>query len=67
MPEAGLQRLGQGSRIRTRSRGGSGRVETRSSENGTKVCGRAGYSVEVFRRSLGREDTWVRVPVLHGV
>ena len=33
----------------------------------TKVCGRVGYSVEVFIRSLGREDTWVRVPVLHGV
>ena len=34
MPEAGLRRLGQGSQIRTRSRGGSGRVETRSSKNG---------------------------------
>ena len=33
----------------------------------TKVCGRAGYSVEVFRRSLGHEDAWVRVLVLHGV
>ena len=33
MPEAGLQCLGQGSWIRTRSRGGSGRVETGSSEN----------------------------------
>ena len=33
MPEAGLRHLGQGSRRRTRSRQGSGRVETRSSEN----------------------------------
>ena len=34
MPEAGLRHLGQGSQIRMRSRGGSGRVETRSSKNG---------------------------------
>ena len=34
VPEAGLQCLGQGSRIRTRSRGESGRVKTRCSENG---------------------------------
>ena len=67
MPEVGLRCLGQGSQIRTRSRGGLDRVKTRSSENGTKVCGRVGYSVEVFRRSLGHEDTWVGVLVLHGV
>ena len=34
MPEAGLRRLGQGSQIRTRSRGESGRVKTQSSKNG---------------------------------
>ena len=34
MPEVGLRHLGQGSQIRTRSRGGSGRVETRSLKNG---------------------------------
>ena len=33
MPKAGLQRIGQGSQIRTQSRGGSGSVETWSSEN----------------------------------
>ena len=33
MPEVGSRRLSQGSRIRTRSRGESGRVETQSSEN----------------------------------
>ena len=46
--------------------GGLGRV-MRSSENGTKICRRAGYAVEDFRMSLGCGDTWVRVPVLHGV
>ena len=34
MLKAGLRHLGQGSRIRTWSRGGSGRVEAWSSENG---------------------------------
>ena len=48
-------------------RGGSGRVEMQSSKNGTMVCGRAGYVVEDFRMSLGHGDTWVGVPVLHGV
>ena len=33
----------------------------------TKACGRVGYSVEGFRRSLGHGDAWVGVPVLHGV
>ena len=33
----------------------------------TKVCGREGYAVEDFRMSLGRGDTWIGVPVLHGV
>ena len=67
MPEVGLRRLGQGSRIRTRSRGGRAGSRHGVPKTETEVCGRAGYSVEVFRRSLGREDAWVGVPVLHGV
>ena len=47
MPEAGLRPLGQGSWIRTQSRGGSDRVETWCSENGNYGCGRVEYSVEV--------------------
>ena len=67
MPETGLQSLGQGSQIRVQN--GEGRAESRCgvAKMGTKVCGRAGYVVEDFRMSLGREDAWIGVPVLHGV
>ena len=66
-PETGLQSLGQGSRIRARN--GEGQAGSRCGvlKTETKVCGRAGYMVEDFRMSRGRGDTWVRVPVLHGV
>ena len=67
MPKVGLRHLGQGSRIRTWSRGGQAGSRHGVPKAETKVCGRAGYSVEVFRRSLGREDVWVGVLVLHGV
>ena len=67
MPEVELRRLGQGSWIRTRSRGGSGRVETRSSKMETKVVGGRDTRWKFLRRSLGHEDVWVGVLVLHGV
>ena len=63
----GLQSLGQGSRIRALN--GEGRTGSRCEvpKSETKVCGRAGYGVEDFQMSLGHGDTWVGVPVLHGV
>ena len=66
-PEMGLRSLGQGSRIRARNGEGQAGSRCRVPKMGTKVCRRAGYSVEGFRRSLGCGDTWVGVPVLHRV
>ena len=52
---------------RHRAEGGRAGLRHGVLKTETKVCGRAGYSVEVFRRSLGHEDVWVGVPVLHKV
>ena len=66
-PEMGLQSLGQGSWIRARNREGRAGSRCRVPKMEAKVCRRAGYTVEDFRMSLGRGDTWIGVPVLHGV
>ena len=67
MPETGLQSLGQGSWIRARNGEGWAGSRCRVPKMETKVCGKAGYTVEDFRMSLGHGNTWIRVPVLHGV
>ena len=67
MPKMGLQSLGQGSQIRARS--GEGQAGSRHGvpKMETKVVGGWDTRWKVFRRSLGRGDAWVGVPVLHRV
>ena len=67
MPDTGLPSLGQGSWIRAWNREGWAGSRCGVLKMETKVCGRAGYTVEDFRMSWGCGDTWVRVLVLHGV
>ena len=61
--KTGLQSLGQGSQIRAQNGEGQAGSSTRSSENGTKVCGWMGYAVEDLRISSGHGDVWIGVPV----
>ena len=62
-PETGLQSLGQGSWIRAWNREGQAGSRCGVLKTETKVCGGAGYVVEDFRKSLGRGDVWIGVPV----
>ena len=46
MPEMGLQSLGQGSQIRARNGEGQAGLRCGVPKMESKVCGRAGYTVE---------------------
>ena len=67
MPKTGLQSLSQGSRIRAWSREGQAGSRHGVPKMESKVVGGQDTQWKVFRRSLGRGDVWVGVPVLHGV
>ena len=51
------------SQIRVRNREGQAGSRCRVLKMETKVCGGTGYTVEGFRKSLGRGDAWIRVLV----
>ena len=62
-------RIGSSSLHRIRARNGEGQAGSRcrAPKMETKVVEGQDTWWKVFRRSLGHGDTWVRVPVLHGV